>query len=478
MAFGFTPNFATDLALDQQTPQQFLTLATETAARLGWDVHQTSETCLIAFTPWSAFSWKAKIIIRIAGDSANIRSESTGNEMMDWGKNKKNVQRFIYAFNEMRNSLSPEDLEHKYEELKPQLAPSEQDTLSVSTASGKKKFGGFFSLFIPRAGYVITPILVDMNIAVFLLMALSGVSIFEPTSQQLIDWGANVRFYTLTGGWWRLITCCFVHIGILHLLFNMYALIYVGLLLEPLLGKARFIIAYLLTGIIASLTSLYWHDVTVSVGASGAIFGMYGVFLAMLTTHLIDKTIRKTYSTSILVFVAYNLIYGMKGGIDNAAHIGGLLSGIVIGYLFYPGLKQPQKTGLLYSTIGAALLFGLAVGFVIYRETPTDIVQYAKKMESFGQTEEAAVWLIKLSGNAPESEQQRLRDSGLYYWNKNIRTLNETQALNIPEALKQRIPRLIEYCNLRIAWYNAPDSMSSYYNSRIVEILDTLNSDK
>ena len=123
-----------------------------------------------------------------------------------------------------------------------------------------------------------------------------------------------------------MITNCFLHIGILHLAFKMYALIFIGVLLEPYLGKLRFAVAYLLTGVFASVASLYWHDHTVSAGASGAIFGMYGVFLAMLTTNLIPKSVRKGLLASIGLFVAYNLLYGLKGwGIDaNAAHIGGL----------------------------------------------------------------------------------------------------------------------------------------------------------
>src|SRR5689334_12007874 len=92
----------------------------------------------------------------------------------------------------------------------------------------------------------------------------------------------------------RMITNVFVHIGILHLLFNMYGLYFVGRFLEPMLGKVRYITAYFCAGVIASLVSLYWHrnENIVSAGASGAIFGMYGVFLALLTTHLIPKSVR------------------------------------------------------------------------------------------------------------------------------------------------------------------------------------------
>ncbi len=171
-------------------------------------------------------------------------------------------------------------------------------------------------------------------------MVMSGVDIMFPDSASLIKWGANFTFLTLKGEWWRLISSCFLHIGIAHLFFNMYALMYIGLLLEPHLGKTRFITAYLITGIAASMTSLWWHDRALSAGASGAIFGMYGVFLAMLTTNIIKNSSRKALLTSIAFFVGYNLIGGMEYGIDNAAHIGGLISGIIIGYAYVTGLKN------------------------------------------------------------------------------------------------------------------------------------------
>src|SRR5690606_16198086 len=150
----------------------------------------------------------------------------------------------------------------------------------------------FFSVFVPSKDYFITPILVYINLIVFLVMVLSGVDIFNPTGEDLVKWGANFEPYTLIGQWWRLLVCCFLHIGIVHLLFNMYALIYIGLLLEPYMGRLRFLAAYIFAGIIASMVSVLWNDYIISAGASGAIFGMYGVFLALLTTNFLNKHAR------------------------------------------------------------------------------------------------------------------------------------------------------------------------------------------
>ncbi len=170
-------------------------------------------------------------------------------------------------------------------------------------------------------------------------MAVTGVSVVQPDSGSLLFWGANYGPLTLSGEWWRLLSACFLHIGVVHLLMNMYAFLLIGAQLEPRLGSLRFSVAYFLTGIIASGISLWWHGHTISAGASGAIFGMYGVFLAMLTTDLVEKRSRKQLFASILFFVVYNLLGGLKEGVDNAAHLGGLVAGLVIGYCYVPKLR-------------------------------------------------------------------------------------------------------------------------------------------
>jgi rhomboid protease GluP len=145
----------------------------------------------------------------------------------------------------------------------PPLRAQQQDALTAAPETTRQKFQNFFSLFTPKGRYYITPIIIDINILVFVLMILSGVSFFEPDTQSFISWGANLRGITLAGQMAGLITNTFVHIGVFHILLNMYALIYIGILLEPYLGKFRFASAYLFSGILASLTSIYWHPLTV-----------------------------------------------------------------------------------------------------------------------------------------------------------------------------------------------------------------------
>lgn len=199
------------------------------------------------------------------------------------------------------------------------------------------------ALFTPHEGFYITPLIMYANIGVFLAMMVAGLGFISFHGDDLVRWGANYGPMTKDGQWWRLLTSTFLHGGLMHLLANMYGLMFVGIFLEPVMGKWKYLALYLGTGILASLTSLWWHDQTVSVGASGAIFGLYGVFLALLQRKIFPPEMSKAFMMSTLIFVGFNLLMGLTGGIDNAAHIGGLISGFLLGFFVHPQNSMEEE---------------------------------------------------------------------------------------------------------------------------------------
>jgi len=200
------------------------------------------------------------------------------------------------------------------------------------------------TLLTPREGYYITPILIYSNVGIYLMMVIAGLGFISFRGDALLAWGANYGPWTKNGEWWRLLTSTFLHGGLIHVLANMYGLLFIGILLEPVLGHARFLVAYLVTGLVGSIASIWWYEATVSVGASGAIFGVYGLFLGLLLAKVFSAEFGKAFLASTVVFIGFNLIMGFTGGIDNAAHIGGLLSGFIIGLILAPGLKRQLAT--------------------------------------------------------------------------------------------------------------------------------------
>lgn len=186
-----------------------------------------------------------------------------------------------------------------------------------------------------RAGYRTTPLLLWLNLVGYVLLVLAGADPWAPAGADLIRWGSNFSPLTLPEQPWRLLTSTFLHGGVAHLLLNMSSLVFLGLLTERLTGSGRLLLVYLLCGVGGSVASLWWHAQGVnSVGASGAIFGLYGVLLATLARH--PGAFSRTERYTVLLFVLYLLVGSLTGGLqahatDNAAHVGGLLTGAVLG---------------------------------------------------------------------------------------------------------------------------------------------------
>ena len=178
----------------------------------------------------------------------------------------------------------------------------------------------------------VTPVLLVLCLLVFIAMVATGTSAFNPSVESLIHWGASFGPRTLNGEWWRLLSAAFVHVGVLHLLLNGFCLFQLGTIAEALLGSRRFVAVYLLSALGGSLLGLGIHPMTVSAGASGAIFGVAGALFALYRRN-VGGTLPSLQNSlrSIVPFILYNLIFGLQPGIDNAAHVGGLVTGIALG---------------------------------------------------------------------------------------------------------------------------------------------------
>ena len=189
-------------------------------------------------------------------------------------------------------------------------------------------------LALPLAKARVTYVLLAINVLVWLAMTAAGGS---TNPEVLIRFGAKVNVLVAEGQVWRLFTSMFIHIGLMHLLLNSYALFILGIEVEQLYGSLRFLVIYLLAGLWGSLASFAFGS-ALSAGASGAIFGLLGTMLAYFGRHreLFGARGRQRL-VNLAVVAAFNLVLGFTvPGIDNMAHLGGLLSGAVLGWLLAP----------------------------------------------------------------------------------------------------------------------------------------------
>ena len=212
-------------------------------------------------------------------------------------------------------------------------------------------------------------LLVGANIAVYVMMVLSGVSAFSPTAVQLVHWGALFGPIVHQGQWWRLITAGFVHIGIIHIAFNMWCLWYLAELSEFIFGGWTTVAIYVLTAITSSMLSLFLHPQIISAGASGAIFGIAGAIIIALRVghHTVPEPVRRAISNSALRFAAYNLVFGLLPGIDDAGHFGGLFGGLALGAAYaitqsMPSQEDRREVRAAISVAFLALLISITIG--------------------------------------------------------------------------------------------------------------------
>jgi membrane associated rhomboid family serine protease len=227
-------------------------------------------------------------------------------------------------------------------------------------------------------GWTLTNLILLSLVGVYVLeiaAAGTGALFGGPTTPTLVRLGASVGLTVTphgelvgiaTGEWWRLFTAMFLHAGLLHLAFNCYALYIVGNVVEQELGRSRFAALYLVTGLCASVAGYALADPRIpSVGASGAIFGLFGVFFAYNYSrrHLAFYAARMR---QIGVLIAINLVLTFSiPGIDWRAHVGGLSTGIVAG-LAVDGFGNREKRNRIFVGTLVALV-GLAVAVTVWR---------------------------------------------------------------------------------------------------------------
>lgn len=226
-------------------------------------------------------------------------------------------------------------------------------------------------------------LVVAANVLVWAMNVAAGLSITRPVSPELFAWGANAASaVVLDGQWWRLLTATFLHGGIVHLAFNMLGLWEAGKQLCRLLGNGQFLLVYLATGLCGSAASLHYAaQDSVSVGASGAVFGVLGALLAASWhyRHLVPATNLRRLWTGLGFFIGYSLLHGLsQQNVDNAAHVGGLAGGVVLGLVLLAPVDALASHGRRRGR--AALAGGATAMALVYAvlATPVPPTWYAQ----------------------------------------------------------------------------------------------------
>ena len=255
----------------------------------------------------------------------------------------------------------------------------------------------------------VTQVILGANVMVFLAMVAASGPSLDFTGAVTIHFGANFGPLTLSGQWWRLVTYMFLHGGLFHIAMNMWCLWNLGTLCESLYGRGTYAAVYLLTGVAGGLASVGWNPRVLSVGASGAIFGLTGALIASFALgefSLSGISIKGTRN-SLLFFAGFNLFLGrMFPGIDNSCHIGGLVSGLILGALIAllaPEHDRPlRRAGILLFMV--LILMGSALGIRRWRG-----------FANFGSAMSARPDIDRMIGQLQKKVQQNPQDASAHY---------------------------------------------------------------
>jgi membrane associated rhomboid family serine protease len=228
---------------------------------------------------------------------------------------------------------------------------------------------------------LVMPAIVAINVALFFGMLFGVGAISDPNT--LVSWGASIGTRTSNGEWWRLLTSTFVHLGILHLIVDVAVLVQLGAVLERLVGRLAFVAVYLSAGVFAGLVNLSSHPVGLSVGVSGAIFGLYGLLLASLFFQMFrrrradletdaegrtapDVTIPLLSMMKLGIGAAVFLAYSALSGLASAAELAGLLVGLGYGSMLTRRVTEkaprPNEVG---AVVAAACVLALMCGLTL-----------------------------------------------------------------------------------------------------------------
>jgi rhomboid protease GluP len=302
---------------------------------------------------------------------------------------------------------------------RPGLSPGTPEARPLGEAPGPQPQR--VAVRLPLHRPIVTWVLLAVIVAVFLVETLLGGS---TDTGVLIRMGAKSTPLIAAGEYWRLFTSMFLHVGVMHLAFNGYALFVIGIELERLLGPGRFLSVYLLSGLFGSLASYAFSD-SLAAGASGAIFGIIGAQAAFFLVH---RERLGTWGTrrlgNIALILVLNLVWGFSqpGRIDNLAHVGGLLAGVALGWVLAPRYEldpvrmkvvDSNHLGRYWPALGLSVLLllgGTALVTAGYRDSPRSHLYRGLQAIEQEQWDEAAAELEQALALDPS-----LADASVYF---------------------------------------------------------------
>jgi rhomboid protease GluP len=437
------------------TEKEMLVLAADTCRQLNWMTTSISHGQLNVFTHSPSLSWACLIEIRIQPDKLEITCSGVSPAGFTWGREQKYLDQFLATYSKLKRQATIGSLESRYTELvkeKPSgqetpashsetllesFSPEEKTDVQPITKTRKAPSPGFLNVFFLQ--YRATPWIMIILLAVPTLLWAEGLR-FYPFSTELMELGASNRLMTMNNEWWRLFSSLFIPADPWQWALNLLAIIFAGMILEPSIGLVRMLLVMITAGTSTSVMGLVLYSDRVFCGITPFAVGLWGAVIVLRFTT--DAVANKALMTGFISFMTACLIQIRLMDYISASPgmmVSGFVAGAITMLLMLPSVKNNEDVTLQLATPPLILVFYAILLWMIWFSIPKDLIRYREIHNEIGANHQLAEEAYR-KANRSTGRQKMILMKGevIRNWNKNIRLVNESRKLNLPDSLLEK----------------------------------------
>jgi len=435
--------------------KEMLVLAANACRQLNWITFSVFPDQLYAFTHSTSLSWACLITIRIQHDKLEITCTGVSPNGFTWGRETKYLDQFLAAYTKLKRQATFGSLEIRYNELVKEwqtgheppetnsesllesFAQEEKTSVRAFTTSAKVLSLGFLKVFFLQ--YRVTPWILIILLAVPTLIWAEGLR-FYPLSTELMEMGASNRLMTMNNEWWRLFTSLFIPADPWQWALNLLAIVFAGIILEHSIGLVRMLLVMITAGTSTSLMGLVLYSDRVFSGITPFSMGLWGAVIVLrFTTDAVAIRALRAGLPSFLIAFLIQIRFMEYISASPSMLSCGIITGAVTMLLMLPSLNNNEDFTLQLATPPLILFFYAMLLWMIWFSIPKDLIRYQEIHTEISSNQKRAEEAYKKAIQATGKQKIILmKGEVIRNWNKNIRLVNESRKLNLPDSLMEK----------------------------------------
>ncbi|HPI09821.1 MAG TPA: rhomboid family intramembrane serine protease [Catalimonadaceae bacterium] len=441
--------------------KEMLVLAADTCRQLNWITSSVSPGQLDAFTHSPSLSWACRIEISIQKDKLTITCSGVSPAGFTWGREKKYLDQFVSTYAKQKRQATFGSLENRYSEivktaliqqesghpnadnLLESFSPDEKSKVRPESTPGKVHSPGFLTIFFLH--YRVTPWILIILLAVPTLMWAEGLR-FYPFSTELMEMGASNRLMTMNNECWRLFSSLFIPSDPWQWGLNLLAIVFAGMILEPSIGLVRMLLVMITAGTSTAVMGLVLYSDRVFSGITPFALGLWGAVLVLrFATDAVATRSLKLGLPSMLITIVFQVRFMEFISASPSMMLTGFGAGVISMLLILPSVKSNEDFTLQIATPPLVLVFYAMLLWMIWFSIPKDLIRYREIHNEIAINQKLAEAAYqKALGTEGRQKLILMKGEVIRNWNKNIRLVNESRKLNLPDSLLEKNNYLLQ----------------------------------